>query len=162
MKTAICASALALALPFAVLAAETDLHGTWKLVSLERKTVDGGKVEQPRGKAPKGYLTFTPDGRVLGFIANEKRPKPASVEKMTDRERVELFNSMTAYAGTYKLTGSKLHYSFDLVHNEVPERAAVREVKMDGRRMTMLNEPARSAMDGKMVQTTTVWEKLGR
>lgn len=161
MKTAIGAAALALALPLAALAAETDLHGTWKLVSLTRKTLDGGKVEEPRGKAPKGYLSFTPDGRVTGFIANEKRPKPASVEKMTDQQRVELFNSMNAYAGTYKLSGNKLTYSFDLVHNEVPERSAVRELKIDGRRMTMLNEPAKSAMDGKMVQTTTVWEKVG-
>lgn len=160
MKTAICATALALALPFAALAAETDLHGTWKLVSLTRKAVDSGKVEEPRGKAPKGYLSFTPDGRVTGLIANEKRPKPASAEKMTDQQRLELFNSMNAYAGTYKLSGNKLTYTFDLVHNEVPERAAVREVKLDGRRMTMLNEPARSAMDGKMVQTTTVWEKV--
>ena len=160
MKTAICATALALALPFAVLAAETDLHGTWKLVSLTRK-VDGGKVEEPRGKAPKGYLTFTPDGRMMSVIANEKRPKPASVEKMTDRERVELFNTMNAYAGTYKLSGNKLTYTFDLVHNEVPERAAARDIKIEGRRMTMVNEPARSVADGKMGQTTSVWEKVG-
>ena len=45
-------------------------------------------------------------------------------------------------------------------HNEVPERAAVREIKLDGRRMTMQNETARSSMDGKMSQTTTVWEKM--
>lgn len=161
MKTAICATALALALPCTALAAETDLHGTWKLVSLTRKA-DGGKVEEPRGKAPKGYLTFTPDGHMMSIIANEKRPKPASVEKMTDQERVALFNSMNAYAGTYRLSGNKLTYKFDLLHNEVPERAAAREVKIDGRRMTMLNEPAKSAMDGKMVQTTTVWEKVGK
>ena len=161
MKTAICATALALALPFAVLAAETDLHGTWKLVSLTRKTLDSGKVEEPRGKAPKGYVTFTPDGRVMGFIANEKRPKPASVQEMTDRERVELFNTMNAYAGTYKLSGNKLTYTFDLVHNEVPERAAARDIKIEGRRMTMVNEPARSVADGKMGQTTSVWEKVG-
>ena len=41
-------------LPFAALAAASDLHGTWKLVSLSRKTLDGGKVEEPRGKAPRG------------------------------------------------------------------------------------------------------------
>lgn len=158
-RTAICATALALALPLTALAAETDLHGTWKLVSLTRKA-EGGKVEEPRGKAPKGYLTFTPDGRVMSLITNEKRPRPASAEKITDQQRVELFNSMNAYAGTYKLSGSKLTYSFDLVHNEVTERAAAREIKIDGRRMTMLNEPARSTMDGKMVQTTTVWEKV--
>jgi hypothetical protein len=160
MKTAILASALFLAAPYAALAAESDLHGTWKLVNLSRKALDTGKVEQPRGKAPKGYVSFTPDGRVLGFIMNEKRPKPDSVAKMTDQQRVELFNTMNAYAGTYKLDGNKLTYRFELTHNEVPERASVREIKLEGRRLTMANEPAKSAMDGKMAQTTTVWERV--
>lgn len=160
MKTAILASALFLAAPYAALAAESDLHGTWKLVNLSRKTLDTGQVEQPRGKAPKGYVSFTPDGRVLGFIMNEKRPKPDNVAKMTDQQRVELFNTMNAYAGTYKLDGNKLTYRFDLTHNEVAERASVRDLKFEGRRLTMINEPAKSSMDGKLVQTTTVWEKV--
>jgi hypothetical protein len=79
---------------------------------------------------------------------------------MTDQQRLELFNTMNAYAGTYKLEGNKLTYHFDLTHNEVPERASVREIKLEGRRLTMVNEPAKSAMDGKMAQTTTVWEKV--
>ena len=59
-----------------------------------------------------------------------------------------------------KLAGNKLTYTFDVVHNEVPERAAVREIKIDGRRLTMVNEPAASTMDGTMAQTITVWEKV--
>jgi Lipocalin-like domain len=160
MKIALLCGALILMVPFGTLAGESDLYGTWKLMSLSRTTLDGGKVEAPRGKAPRGYVSFTPEGRVLGFIVNEQRPKPQSVEKMTDKERLELFNSMNAYAGTYELNGNKLTYRFDLTHNEVTERASVREIKFDARRLTMLNEPAKSAMDGKMVQTTTVWEKV--
>ena len=160
MRTAICATAILLAWPLATLAGESDLHGTWKLVSLSRTTLDDGKVEHPRGGAPNGYVSFTPDGRVLGFIVSEKRPKPASVEKMTDQQRLELFNTMNAYAGTYQLEGNKLTYRFDLTHNEVVERAAVRQLKFDGGRLTMLNEPAKSSMDGKMVQTVTVWQKV--
>jgi len=159
MKIAILGTALVLTFPLAAAAAESDLHGTWKLVSLSRKNLDTGQVEQPRGKAPKGYVSFTPDGRLVGFIVNEKRPKPQSVAKMSDKERVELFNTMNAYAGSYKLNGNKLTYTFDLTHNEVAERASVREIKLEGGKLTMLNEPAKSAMDGKMSQTTTVWEK---
>ena len=160
MKIAVLVTVVALAFPFAAVAAEKDLYGTWKLTSLNRKSADG-KVEQPRGKAPKGYLHLGADGRMISVIVNEKRPRPASVEKMTDQERIALFNSMNAYAGTYKLAGNKLTYQFELVHNEVPERASVREIKIDGRRLTMVNEPAASTMDGKMAQTVTVWEKVG-
>ena len=160
MNTAILGSILLLAIPLAAPAAESDLYGTWKLVSLTRKVVDTGATEQPRGKAPNGYVSFTPDGRFTGVIANEKRPKPESVAKMTDQQRIELFNTVNAYAGTYKLEGNKLTYRYDLTHNEVPERASAREIKIEGRKLTMANEPARAVIDGKMAQTTTVWEKV--
>lgn len=160
MRIAVLGSALLLALPLAAPAAESDLYGTWKLVSQSQKVVDTGEVRQGRGKAPNGYVSFTPDGRVTGVIASEKRPKPESVAKMTDQQRIELFNTMNAYAGTYKLDGNKLTYRFDFTHNEVAERASVREIKVEGRKLTMVNEPARATADGKMVVTTTVWERV--
>jgi hypothetical protein len=160
VKTAIIGSALFLAIPLAAPAAESDLHGTWKMISQSQKVVDSGEVRAGRGKAPRGYVTFDPDGRMMGVILNEKRPKPESVAKMTDQQRIELFNTMNAYAGTYKLEGNKLTYRFELTHNEVPARASVREIKIDGRKLTMVNEPAAATADGKMVQTTTVWEKV--
>jgi hypothetical protein len=54
----------------------------------------------------------------------------------------------------------KLTYTFDLTHNEVAERAAVREIKIEGSKLTIVNEPAPATIDGKMSQTTTVWEKV--
>jgi hypothetical protein len=160
MKTAILGSALLLVFPLAAPAAESDLYGTWKLVSATRKVMDTGQVEQYRGTAPKGYTMFGRDGRFLSFTVSEKRPKPESVAKMTDQQRIELFNTMNAYAGTYKLDGNKLTYRFDLTHNEVTERASVRAIKIEGHKLTMVNEPAPATIDGKMVQTTTVWEKV--
>jgi len=160
MKIATLASALLLSIPFSAAAAEKDLHGTWKMVSQSQKLLDTGEVRAGRGAAPKGYVTFTPDGRVMGMIMNDKRPKPESVAKLTDQQRIELFNTMNAYAGTYKLEGNKLTYTFDLTHNEVPARASARQIKLEGRKLTMVNEPSAATMDGKMVQTTTVWEKV--
>ena len=80
---------------------------------------------------------------------------------MTDQQRIELFNKMNAYGGTYKLDGNKLTYRFDITHNELGEqRASAREIKIEGRKLTMVNEPARGVVDGKMRSTTTVWEKV--
>lgn len=160
MKAAILGSAFLLAVSIPALAAEKDLHGTWKMVSQSQKVLDTGEVRAGRGKSPTGYMTLTPDGRVIGLILGDKRPKPESVAKLTDQQRVELFNSMNAYAGTYKLEGNKLTYYYDATHNEVPARAAAREIKIEGRKLTMVNEPGRATADGKMVQTTTVWEKV--
>lgn len=160
MKTAILGSVLLLAIPLAAPAAESDLYGTWKMVSQSQKVIDTGEIRAGRGKAPNGYVSFTPDGRVTGIILSEKRPKPESVAKMTDQHRIELFNTMNAYAGTYKLDGNKLTYRFDLTHNEVTARASAREIKIEGRKLTMVNEPGRAVADGKMVITTVVWEKV--
>src|SRR5436309_14340020 len=124
MKTAILGSVLLLSIPFAALAAERDLYGTWKLVSLNSKVIDTGEMRQPRGKAPNGYVSFTPDGRVTGVIASEKRPKPERVGKMTDQQRIELCNTVKAYAGTYKLDGHKRTYRSDPPQHEPPEWAA--------------------------------------
>ena len=160
MKTAILGSVLLLAIPFAAPAAESDLYGTWKMVSQSQKVLDTGEVRKGRGDVPNGYTSFTPDGRVTGVILSEKRPKPESAAKMTDQQRIELFNTMNAFAGTYKLEGNKLTYRYDATHNEVSARAAVREIKFEGRKLTMVNEPGRATKDGKMVVTTTVWEKV--
>ena len=160
MKITIIAAVLLFAIPLPAPAAESDLYGTWKLVSQSQKVVDTGEVRQGRGKTPNGYVSFTPDGRVMSIILSDKRPKPESAAKVTDQQRIELFNTMNAYAGTYKLEGSKLTYFFDATHNEVPSRAAVRQIKIEGRRITMVNEPGPATSDGKMVVTSTVWEKV--
>jgi len=160
MKTVFLGSALLLAISFPVLAAEKDLYGTWKMVSQSQKLLDTGEIRKGRGDVPNGYVTFTPDGRVIGVITSDKRPKPESVAKMSDQQRIELFNSMNAYAGTFKLEGNKLTRRYDVTHNEVTDRAAMGEIKIEGRKLTMVNEPARATKDGKRVQTTTVWEKV--
>jgi predicted component of type VI protein secretion system len=160
MKAAILGSALLLAVPLAALAAEKDLYGTWKQVSQSQKVLDTGEVRAGRGKAPKGYMVFTPDGRVMAVNTSDKRPKPESVAKMTDQQRIELFNTMNAYAGTYTLENNKLTRRYDVTHNEVTDRSGVSEIKIEGRKLTLVNAPGRATMDGKMVQTITVWEKV--
>jgi len=160
MKITIIAAVLLFAIPLPAPAAESDLYGTWKLVSQSQKVVDTGEVRQGRGKTPNGYVSFTPDGRVMSIILSDKRPKPESAAQVTDQQRIELFNTMNAYAGTYKLEGNKLTYFFDATHNEIPARASVRQIKIEGRRITMVNEPGPATSDGKMVVTTTVWEKV--
>ena len=161
MKTAILGSVLLLSIPLAAPAAESDLYGTWKMVSLNRKISDTGEKTQPRGKAPNGYISFGPDGRLMGVILGDKRPKPESVAKMTDQQRIELFNTMNAYTATYKLEGNKLTYRYNTAHDElIPERVEVRQIKIEGRKLTMVNEPGRGFVDGRMGVTTTVWQKV--
>jgi hypothetical protein len=80
-------------------AAEEDLTGTYKLISSKRKIVETGEVLDTWGASPKGFISYGKDGRVLVLIVTDDRPRPESVEKITDQDRTKLFRTMTAYGG---------------------------------------------------------------
>jgi hypothetical protein len=77
--------------------APSPLVGTWQLVSFEAEIQATGAREPARGNQPSGYIAFTPEGRMLVLITNEGRTPPAN-----DQDRAALFQSMVAYAGTYR------------------------------------------------------------
>jgi hypothetical protein len=79
--------------------ADEELAGTYRLVSSTRKILDTGEVLNTWGKNPKGFITYGKDGRMLVLIVRDDRPKPESVEKMNDQQRIDLFRSMTGYWG---------------------------------------------------------------
>src|SRR3954468_11177558 len=115
-------------------AADNELSGTYKLVVEQRTIVDTGEVIPV--KNPQGYITYSKDGRMMAIIVRHPRPKPESVEKITDQERADLLRTMTAYAGTYKFDGSKVEHIIDVSMNEVwTGTTQVRSVKRDGERL---------------------------
>ena len=89
------------ALPFSPVAAEDELAGTYKLVSEQRKIVDTGEIVPMPNSV--GYISYGKDGRMLVLIVRSGRPKPESVEKMTDQQRADLHRSMTAYGGNVQV-----------------------------------------------------------
>src|SRR5258706_14056450 len=98
-------------------ATNNDLSGTYRLVIEQRRIVDTGElVPIPN---PLGFITYGNDGRVLVLIVRAPRPRPESLEKITDQQRVDLHRTMTAYGGTYKFNGSTVEHSLDISWNEV-------------------------------------------
>ena len=80
-----------------------QIEGTWRIVSFEREYQDTGECERPRGKAPKGYILFLPDGHMAMLITDEGRKAPT-----TDQDRAGLFNSLVAYTGLYSYVDSNV------------------------------------------------------
>ena len=70
------------------------LLGTWKLVSFEMEYQASGERKFVYGKEPKGYVVFTPEGRMMTVITGEGR-NPAK----TDEDRAALLRTMIAYTG---------------------------------------------------------------
>jgi hypothetical protein len=76
------------------------LVGLWRLVSFQREYQATGERGYPMGFAPAGYILFLPEGRMAVVITGDARKAPT-----TDQDRAELFNSLVAYTGPYRVDG---------------------------------------------------------
>ena len=82
-------------------AAENPLVGTWKLKSYVWTTTEG-KISSVFGEHPTGYLSYSADGRMYAMGTAEGRRVPHDIVP-SDAERLELYKTMFAYAGTYSV-----------------------------------------------------------
>jgi len=155
------AAATCLLISPAALAEEQEFAGTYKLISATRKIIDTGQIENTFGKEPKGLAIYGKDGHFEILITYDGRPKPESIETMTDQQRADLHRTMTAYGGTYSFDGTKVTQHIDLSWNEVwAGTTNIRDVQRNGDRVTYVTHPAPFASDGKMSVVTLIWEKL--
>jgi len=154
-----------LALPLIVLfhvstyAADQELYGTYRLISTTAKTLETGQEEKYTDES--GYITYGRDGRMFVLLVRGKRPKPESLEKMTDQQRVDLFRTVTAYSGTYTFDGKTVEHHVDISWNEVFTGMTLRrEVGFDGDRVILTTPPSPRSSDGKMGVRTLIFEKV--
>jgi len=107
------------------------VHGVWKLVSYEVEIQATGEKEPVMGRAPTGYVIFTPEGRVMFVLTGEGR-QPAK----TPQERADLLSTLIAYTGKYRIEGDKWITSVEVAWN--PEWVGTeqpRTFKTDGDRL---------------------------
>jgi hypothetical protein len=106
-------------LRFGPIAAQEVLEGTWKLVSSKRTNTVTGASTDTFGSNPLGYIMYSKDGRMMVLMTRGDRPKPNSIDKITDEQRHRLFSSMLAYSGTYKFDEKVIEHHIDPSWNEV-------------------------------------------
>ena len=138
---------------------QTSIVGVWKLTSFTRKDVQTGQVTNVFGEQPVGYLTYTKAGRIFAFLVGTDRKAPASAEP-SDSERVELFNSMVGYTGTYKVDGGKIVVRADA--SWIQSWTGVdrtQDAEVIGNRLT-ITATLKSPRDGREVLTSNVWERV--
>jgi hypothetical protein len=98
---------------------------------------------------------------MLVLIVTDGRPKPESVEKITDQDRAKLFRTMTAYGGTYEFDGRTVQHHIDISWNEVwTGTTVIRELKREGDKLVYSSPAAPFSGDGRMSVVTLVWEKV--
>jgi len=151
------AAAIALASP--AIAADVSILGIYTLVSEQRTIVDTKEVIP--GTGARGYITYGEDGRMIVLIVRQPRPRPEAPEKITDQQRIELFRTITAYAGTYKFDGTTIEHNIEISMNEVwSGTKQVRSVRREGDHLIYSTPPFPFHTDGKTSINTLVWEKV--
>ena len=83
------------------------LVGTWRVTSLEVRTLDTNEVSSALGENPIGFQQFSPGGYVVTFFERRNPQKPAG-SIPTDAERAQLHKDMVGFAGTYTVEGKNL------------------------------------------------------
>ena len=144
-----------------VAAGSEELYGTWRLVSFTSQDVATGVKTDTFGKAPRGFLSYSRDGRMSALLVKDERPKPTDLAKVTNEERAELFKTMIAYAGTFSVDGNVVTHHVDISWNENwTGTSQVRNIKLVGRKLYITTNPQPSVSDGKPVIGVLEWEKI--
>ena len=111
--------------------ARAKIQGIWRLVSFEVEFQATGERQNFMGENPTGYIIFTPEGRMTVIITNEGR-KPAT----TEQDRADLFKSMVAYTGLYRVEGDKWITKVDVSANPAwVGTEQTRSFKINGNRL---------------------------
>jgi hypothetical protein len=104
--------------PVAVAVEAQQLYGTWQIESSKQTIVTTGEIRYPQGTAPLGFLTYGEDGRMSVIVVNPSWPKPTDLTKLKDPDRAALYNTMVAYAGRYRVEGSKITHHVEVSWNQ--------------------------------------------
>jgi Lipocalin-like domain len=125
------------------------LLGTWKMVSWQRESVATGERADALGPDPLGFINYGADGRMFAIVIQKDRDPPAGPVP-TDDEKLRLFNSMLAYAGTYTLYDDRVVHHIDASWNQAwTGTDQVRFYKIDGDVLTITGAPAKDPTTGQ-------------
>jgi Lipocalin-like domain len=141
-------------------ASENQVLGTWKLQSFVREVIATGQRFAEFGEKPDGYISYLPDGRMFATIVADNRVKPGTVVP-TDEEKIKLFGTMIAYAGTYTAEGDKIVHHVDISWNQIwTGTEQVRFYKIDDDMLTITTAKNRNPRDGQEGRAILVFKKV--
>jgi hypothetical protein len=137
----------------------SQLVGTWRMLTWRREFSDTGEQIDALGADPVGFVSYGADGRVHAIVVKRDRPSPASLPP-SGSEKVELFDSMLAYAGTYTLHNDHVVHHVDASWNQAfTGTDMIRFYKLDGSMLEIWGAPAPDPYTGRTVVHRITFEK---
>jgi len=132
------------------------LAGTWKLLSWDVEFLTGER-ETPLGKNPTGYRIFGPEGRMMILVTGEGRKIPA-----TDQDRSNLWKTIVAYSGMYRIEGDKCVIKVDASSNPATVGTELaHSFRLDGDRLQVITAWMDAVLrpERKKVRFVSTWDR---
>lgn len=137
-----------------------DLVGSWRMLSWTYEVLETGETHDALGANPKGYIHYLPDGRMMVLVLQGDRPAPKSLVPTID-EKIGLYDTMFAYAGTFTLEHDRVIHHIDMSWNRAWEGTdQIRYLRLDGRHLTYTGAPAKNPLDGRDCVHHVKFEKV--
>lgn len=137
---------------------KSTLLGTWRLKSyvVTRAT---GERSTPYGENPTGYLSYSADNRMQVIGVAEDRRVPIGA-RPPDNERIALYDTMFAYAGTFSVEDDKIIHHIDISWNESwTGTDQVRALEVSGAILTLTTH-IRDPVSGVENHYAVAWERI--
>ncbi|MGF1675646.1 MAG: lipocalin-like domain-containing protein [Rivularia sp. (in: cyanobacteria)] len=143
------------------------LLGTWKLISITSIFSDGKIDREAFGTNPIGYITYTPEGKIMVIFSKSERPLlsgnsasplTAAIHQIPIEERSQAFSSFNSYAGSYTLDGNTVihHVEIASIPNRVGKSLS-RTFTLNVNQVTLKTPPSKSHDTPKF---ELVWERV--
>lgn len=134
--------------------------GTWKVQSYVTTDLATGQKSETFGAHPSGFLSYGPDCRMQAILIKEPRKAPANIVP-TDAERIDLFNGLIAYAGTYSIKGDIVSHHIDASWFQTwTGTTQSRHFKIDGKTLHIETLPYQSMKTGRDITAALVFTKV--
>jgi hypothetical protein len=134
--------------------AQESLIGTYKLVSIKAEV--NGRLRDDRTRPPRGYLIITPKYYAVFYT------RPDRKFGTSDAEKAALWDSLTAFTGTYRIDGKKVVISPDVSYNEIFNGTQLtRDLEVHGKHLILSSGPRLYGRDpSKKIVLRQEWEKI--
>jgi Lipocalin-like domain len=134
--------------------------GTWRLQSYTTEDLETGQKTDLFGLHPSGSITYGSDCRMSAILIKDSRKSPASLVP-TDAEKIELYGSLIAYAGTYSIDADKVSHHIDASWNQAwTGTTQVRQFQIAGKTLTIRTLPAKNALTGRQSSSVLIWIRM--
>jgi hypothetical protein len=137
-----------------------DLYGTWRLQSFVQRSVATGEKTDVFGKHPRGFLSYSRDGRMYAMLVKDGRHRPSDTEELSYQKRADLYDTMYAYAGTFSFDGATVTHHVDISWNESWTASDQRRnVRLEGDTLYISTDPS-PGPDGGNIVSELMWERI--